>query len=109
MTGTRVDQHHCSLNHAAREAAEGHLSGGGLLRSAAARVGALTTVFQAVSARAIAAVVNETDGPRCCVALLALPLLSPLKQTGLLATVTLYDEEAPQQQPRQFNNQPQGV
>lgn len=64
MTDTRVDHHHSSLQQSARAAAEGHLSSGGLVRRAAARVCALSTVAQLEGLSAEAALVDEPNGPR---------------------------------------------
>lgn len=64
MADTRVNHHHSSLYQPAGRAAEGHLSSGGVVRHAAARVGALSAVPELVGTSAVAALVNEPDGPR---------------------------------------------
>ena len=80
MTNTRVDHHHRSLYQPAAGALEGHLGGGGLIRRAAAGVGALPAVPQLVGTGAVAALVDEPDGARRRVAGLAPPLLPPLRK-----------------------------
>lgn len=58
-----MDHHHSSLQQSARGATKGHLSSGGLVRRAAARVRALSAVAEPIGASAVAALVNELNGP----------------------------------------------
>lgn len=76
MTNTRVDHHHSSLQQSASGAPEGHLGRGGLIRRAAAGVGALSAVPQLVGTSAVAALMNEPNGAGRCVAGPAPPLPS---------------------------------
>lgn len=78
MTHTRVDHHHCSLDKSAGGTAEGHRGSGGLERRAAAGVGALPTVPELVRAGAVAALVEQSNGPWGHVGGCALSLLTPL-------------------------------
>lgn len=63
MADAGVDHHDGSPQRSAPAAAEGHLSGGGSVRRAAAGVGALAAVPQPVGPSAVAALMNEPDGP----------------------------------------------
>lgn len=58
----RVDHHHGPPCQCTRQAAEGHLSGAGLVRHAAGGAAALAAVAQPVSLSADAALVNQLNG-----------------------------------------------
>lgn len=75
---TRVYHHHRPPYERPRQAAEGHLSSAGLLRDAAAQVGAPTAVPQPVNLSTDAALVKQPNGAGRGVAGLTLPLLSCL-------------------------------
>lgn len=62
MTNTRVDHHHGSLQQSAGGAVEGDLGRGGVIRRAAAGVGALSAEPELEGLSAEAALVNESDG-----------------------------------------------
>lgn len=79
MADARVDHHHGSLQQFAGGAAEGHLSRGGVVRRAAAGVGALAAVPQLVGTSAVAALVNEPNGPRGREAGLTVALLGDMR------------------------------